>query len=114
MKTVTFEVRSLADTLADFSQAMETGMASEPKIAFETPELLFQILTAERWNVLCALRAADSLSVEELARRLGRDQALIHADIKALSQAGILRKTAEGKYEFPYDAIHVDFMLRTA
>jgi predicted transcriptional regulator len=113
MKTVTFEVRSLADTLSDFAVALETGTASEPRIAFETPELLFEVLTPERWRLLAGLRASGPVSMDELARRVGRDVAAVSADARALLRAGIVRETAGGKIEFPYDAIHVDFMLRT-
>jgi hypothetical protein len=29
-------------------------------------------------------------------------------------QAGVLQKDDEGRIEFPYTAVHVDFMLKTA
>lgn len=114
MKTVTFEVRSLADTLSDFAGALEIGAVSEPRIAFETPELLFQVLTPERWTLLSALRASGPLSVGNLARRVERDETAVQADVRGLVLAGIVQESAEGKIGFPYDAIHVDFMLRTA
>jgi hypothetical protein len=28
--------------------------------------------------------------------------------------AGVLRKTGDGKIEFPFDAVHVDFVLKAA
>ena len=31
-----------------------------------------------------------------------------------LLTAGILRKNADGKIEFPFDAVHVDFLLKAA
>ena len=37
----------------------------------------------------------------------------VHGDISAL-QAGIIDRTENGRIEFPYDAIHVDFVLRAA
>ena len=46
MTTVVLEIRSLAATLAD------AGADSEVRIAFATPELLGQILTAKRWHLL--------------------------------------------------------------
>ena len=48
MNTVTLEVRSLADTLADVATAMETLTPSAPRISFETSELLWKTLTAKR------------------------------------------------------------------
>jgi hypothetical protein len=38
----------------------------------------------------------------------------VHADCTALAAAGVIDRTAEGKYLFPYDAVHVDFMLKAA
>ena len=35
-------------------------------------------------------------------------------DVTALLNAGILSKTDDGMIVFPYDAIHVDFMLKAA
>jgi hypothetical protein len=62
MKTVVLEVRSLAETLADASQAMNTGRAeASARIAFATPELLWRVLTAKR------------VLIREAARRVGRD-----------------------------------------
>jgi hypothetical protein len=35
-------------------------------------------------------------------------------DVHALLAAGVLRKNADGKIEFPFDAVHVDFVLKAA
>jgi predicted transcriptional regulator len=42
---------------------------------------------------------------------VGRDVKTTHGDVHALLNAGILKKTDDGKIVFPYDAIHVDFMI---
>lgn len=114
MKTITFEVRSLADTLADFTGALESGVATEPRIAFQTSELLLEVLTLPRWNLLSIFRRAGPMNAREAAQRMGRDLSTVDEDILVLFRTGILRKTDAGKYEFPFDAVHVDFMLRTA
>jgi len=45
MKTVILEVRSLKETLADATRAMETGRAeTEARIGFATPELLINFV----------------------------------------------------------------------
>ena len=54
------------------------------------------------------------MSIREAARRVDRDVKAIHGDVHALLNAGILHRTEEGLVEFPFDAIHVDFMLRAA
>jgi hypothetical protein len=53
MTIVTFDVRSLADSLEDFSRVLKTGQADPtPRISFATPELLWEVLTAKRWELL--------------------------------------------------------------
>ena len=114
MNVVTLEVRSLADTLSDVVLAMETGEASSPHLAFETPELLFKVLTAKRWELLRTMAGAGPMTIREAARRVGRDVKAVHGDVTALLNTGILEKTTDGKIVFPFDAVHVDFMLKVA
>jgi hypothetical protein len=38
----------------------------------------------------------------------------VHGDVHALLKAGILQQTDDRRVVFPFDAIHVDFMLRAA
>lgn len=54
------------------------------------------------------------LSIRDLARRVQRDVKAVHADVTALVKAGIVEKTTTGKIHFPYDAIHVDFIMKAA
>ncbi len=115
MNTVVLEVRSLADTLADASRAMKVRRGErEARIAFATPELLWQVLTAKRWELLKALCGAGRVSIREAARRVERDVKAVHADVKALLHAGLLRRTADGRIEFPFQAVKVDFVLKAA
>ncbi len=113
MNTVTLEVRSLADSLQDFASAWKTGQMSAPHISFESPELLWQTLTAKRWEILKAMTGKGSLSIREVARRVGRDVKAVHGDVHALLETGLLERSEAG-VEFPYDAVHVDFMLVAA
>ena len=115
MNTVVLEVRSLADTLADASRVMKTRRGEgEARIAFATPELLWRVLTAKRWELLKALCGAGRVSIREAARRVGRDVKAVHADVKALLDAGLLNRTADGRIEFPFQAIKVEFVLQAA
>jgi len=57
MNTVVLEVRSLDETLTDVARTMEGGQAEqEAHIGFATPELLWQVLTAKRWQLIKVLR----------------------------------------------------------
>ena len=113
MNTVTLEIRALTETLQDFADTWKSGKPSGPRISFESPELLWQVLTAKRWQILKIMAGAGSLAMREVARRVERDVKAVHGDIHALLDAGILRKDESGVI-FPYDAIHVNFMLEAA
>ena len=115
MNTVILEVRSLADTLADAAHAMNTGHAqAEVRIGFATPELLWQVLTAKRWELLKAMCGAGAMSIREVARRVGRDVKAVHGDVVALLDAGVLTRSATGGVVFPFEAVKVEFMLEAA
>jgi predicted transcriptional regulator len=55
---------------------------------------------------------AGKLTIREVARCVDRDVKAVHGDVKALLLCGLLDKTDSGKVIFPYDAVHVDFVLR--
>ena len=115
MNTVVLEVRSLEDALIDVARAMKTGRGdAEARISFATPELLWRVLTAKRWELLKMLCGAGPISIREAARRIGRDVKAVHGDVTALLEAGILTRVSDGRIEFPYDAVRVDFMLKAA
>lgn len=115
MKTVTLEVRSPEDAMAGFAAAWKSGKA-EPtaRIAFATPELLWQVLTAKRWELLKALCGIGPVSIREAARRVGRDVKAVHGDVTALLNAGVLDRAEGGGIVFPFEAVKVEFMLRAA
>ena len=115
MNTVVLEVRSLKETLAAAANAMKTRRVErEARISFATPELLWDVLTAKRWELLKALCGAGSVSIREAARRVGRDVKAVHGDVTALLEAGILSRVPGGRIEFPFDAVKVEFLLRAA
>jgi predicted transcriptional regulator len=115
MKTVTLDVRTPADAMADFARAWKTGKSEKTaRISFATPELLWQVLTAKRWELLKVLCGAGPVSIRETARRIGRDVKAVHGDVTALLNAGILVRTGEGRIVFPFNAVKVEFFLRAA
>jgi predicted transcriptional regulator len=115
MKTVTLDVRSPADSMADFVQAWNTGKPQKTaRISFASPELLWQVLTAKRWALLKALCGAGPVSIRESARRVGRDVKAVHGDVTALLNAGLLNRTDDGRIVFPFDAVKVEFLLQAA
>jgi predicted transcriptional regulator len=111
MNTVTVGVTSHEEINARFRRAMN----GEPQGAFrgfETIEDLWETLTLKRWAILQTLTGSGPLALWEIARRVGRKVESVEADVQALVNAGFLEKLDDGRTEFPFDAVHVDFMLR--
>jgi predicted transcriptional regulator len=113
MKIVTLQVARLEDVKRRAHEAFK-GKRQGSRISFATPELLFRLLTAKRWELLRALVGAGPLTIRAAARRVNRDVKAVHGDVHALLEAGVLRKTDDGLVVFPFDAIRVDVMLRAA
>ena len=115
MKTVTLEVRSPDEGMKEFVQTWKSGKAQRSaRIGFATPELLWKVLSAKRWELLKALCGAGPVSIREAARRVQRDVKAVHSDVTALLSAGLLTRTETGSIEFPYEAIKVEFLLHAA
>jgi len=115
VKTVTLDVRTPADSMAAFVRVWKTGKPEKSaRISFATPELLWQVLTAKRWELLKALCGAGPVSIREAARRVSRDVKAVHGDVTALLNAGVLDRAAGGGIVFPYEAVKVEFLLQAA
>ena len=115
MKTVTLEVRSPAEAMAGFAQAWRAGKAEKTaRISFASPELLWKVLTAKRWELLKVLCGAGPISIREAARRVERDVKAVHRDVTALLEAGVLDRTESGAIVFPFEAVKVEFLLQAA
>lgn len=113
MKTVTLQVAKLQDVKRRTQDAFN-GRKQGSRISFATPELLFRLLTAKRWQLIRALTGAGPVTIRAAARRVDRDVKAVHGDVHALLKAGVLQKTANGLIVFPCDAIRVDVMLHAA
>lgn len=113
MKVVTLQVASL-DEVNRRAQEAFRGRKQGARITFASPELLFKLLTAKRWELIRAMTGAGPLAIREVARRVDRDVKAVHGDIHALLNAGVLQKTDNGKIMFPFDAVRVDVTLRAA
>jgi len=115
VKTVILDVRAPADSMANFTRVWKTRKPDKSaRISFATPELLWRVLTAKRWELLKALCRAGPVSIREAARRVGRDVKAVHGDVTALLNAGLLDRAEGGGIVFPFDAVKVEFMLQAA
>ena len=113
MNTVTLGISSQETVSRRFIEALE-GKSQGAHITFESPALLFKVLSGGRLEILKLMTGAGPLSIRELSRRVSRDVKAVHGDVQMLLKAGIIRKTEKGMIEFPFDAVHVDFMLQAA
>jgi predicted transcriptional regulator len=113
MKIVTLEVSSAADVKRRALDAFK-GKKQRARISFATPELLWRVLTAKRWELLKVSAGQGPLTIREISRRLGRDVKAVHGDVHALLDAGLLEKAEDGRIVFRFDAVHVDFTLHAA
>ena len=112
MRTVTL---SVAGRQAVRRRALEafSGKRHGAHISFVSADLLWKVLTAKRWELLKAMAGGGAMTLREAARRTGRDVKAVHGDVHALLAAGVLSKDA-GRIEFPFEAVHVDFVLKAA
>ena len=113
MRTVTLEVSSREKTNRRLQRAFE-GEPQGDFISFDSPELLFKVISGKRWDLLKIMTGAGPMTIREAARRMERDVKAVHGDVQALLRAGILQKTEKALIVFPFDTVHVDFMLKAA
>jgi len=111
MRTITLIVSPREKVSGRLLRAFD-GEAQGTIISFESPSLLFKVLTGKRWELLKLMTGAGPMTIRETARLLGRDVKAVHGDVHALLSTGILQRTQGGRIEFPFDALHVDFILQ--
>ena len=109
----------IEDTDRGFERFVETweraehGQIKETEIHlnFEDLSMLLSILTPHRLEVLRTLRKQGLSSVNALSKNLRRDYKNVHADVRALENAGLLVRTEEGALQVPWDVIDAHLRL---
>ena len=64
---------TVARRASSSSRPIRLSPGASPRISFESPALLFKVLTGKRWKLLNALTGAGPLTIREAARRVARD-----------------------------------------
>jgi predicted transcriptional regulator len=82
----------------------------ERHLAFESWDALARVLTGKRMELLGYVRRHKVASVRALAKALGRDYSNVHADVQALTAAGLLDATEAG-LRADYDAIETKIAI---
>lgn len=109
---VTVGVSSIDDTKKRLAAAFR-GEQQGHRISFLTVGMMWKTLSPGRTDILRVMTGQGKLSIREIARRVGRDVKAVHGDVHALLSAGVIDRAGKGVI-FPYDAVHVDFMLGIA
>jgi predicted transcriptional regulator len=112
LRTVTIGVSCLKEVMNRVGRAA-SGKPEGAHVSFVSVELMWRVLTPKRWDILRAMTGESALSIREIARRVDRDVKAVHGDVTALIAAGVVDKTSRGVV-FPYDEIHVDFVVTKA
>ncbi len=102
-----------ADAL--FDQAIESvesdGVADEAVRSFERVADIRRLLTDRRLEVMRAIMAETPESISDLADRLERNYADVHADVQVLADHHIVYFDTDGQAKrpvVPYDRVHLD------
>ena len=82
----------------------------ERRLAFESWDALARLLTGKRMELLRYVRRHNISSVRALAKALGRDYSNVHADVQALTAAGLLDADSSG-VRADYDAIETKIAI---
>jgi predicted transcriptional regulator len=110
-------VTTTVDSTESFKQRLKVAFAGkrqQERISFDSFDLPWKVLAPKRMALVQTLTGAGPVTLREAARRVGRDVRAVHSDVHVLLRSGVLRKDDEGRIEFPYTAVHVDIMLKTA
>lgn len=115
-RTLKVRVASAGEALDAFEEAWHRAAgrgraAPEQVLAFPDLPRLLAALTPARWALLARLRESGPLSVNALARLLGRDYKNVHTDVRALEALGLLARNAEGRIEVPWDSVEAVLRL---
>ena len=113
MSTVTIGVSSIDATKTRMRRALR-GEKQGAFIGFTSLELLWKVLTPKRWEVVRTMAGVGPLTIREVSRRVKRDVKSVHGDVQALLKAGVIDRAEDGRICFPYDQIHVDFVVHAA
>ncbi len=82
----------------------------ERHLAFESWEALARVMTGKRMELLHYVRRHKVTSVRALSKALGRDYSNVHADVSALTAAGLL-DVADGGVQVDYDVIETKIAI---
>jgi predicted transcriptional regulator len=109
-------VGSVKDALDRFEHAWlqaEKGRVREAQVrlTFESLPTLLKNLTPARWTLLEQLRRDGPMSINELARQLGRHYKNVHTDVTRLAELGLIERRSDQRVEVLWDSVAAEMRL---
>ena len=109
-------VGSLSEALDRFERTWagarkRARRAAEIRLTFESLPVLLANLTPARWTLLEQLRRAGPVSINELARRLGRHYKNVHTDVLRLIELGLIERRPDQRVAVMWDIVAAEMRL---
>ncbi len=109
-------VGDLSGALDRFEQAWQRGVAGtsrsgEVRLTFENLPVLLKNLTPARWKLLEAVKRSGPMSINELARLLGRNYKNVHTDVTRLVELGLIERAPDQRIAVAWDTITAEMKL---
>ena len=109
-------VGDLSGALDRFEQAWQRGVAGtsrggEVRLTFENLPVLLKNLTPARWKLLVAVKRSGPMSINELARLLGRNYKNVHTDVTRLVELGLIERAPDQRIAVAWDTITAEMKL---
>lgn len=98
----------------EIGRKMDAGWSPEQpvmRLYFDDLSTLLKHLTPKRFELLNTLHAMGHVSMNALAKKLGRQYRNVFDDIKMLERLGLLEKDEENRFFVPWDEIEATFRL---
>lgn len=103
-------VGHLSGALDGFERTWHRGVGgkartAEIRLTFESLPVLLKNLTPARWTLLEAAKRLGPMSINELARVLGRNYKNVHTDVSRLIELGLIARLSDHRIEVQWDTI---------
>jgi predicted transcriptional regulator len=83
----------------------------EVRLTFESLPVLLKSLTPARSTLLEAVKRSGPMSINELARLLGRNYKNVHTDVTRLVELGLIERVHDQRIAVAWDAITAEMRL---
>ena len=109
-------VGNISGALDRFEQAWHRGVAgrarsAEVRLTFESLPVLLKNLTPARWTLLEAVKRSGPMSINELARLLGRNYKNVHTDVTRLIELALIERVQDQQIGVAWDTITAEMKL---